>query len=231
MVGLMNVILHGAQSTAADWNQVKSLLSAPTEVPERRGRNGVPLPAGYSLRTEVDDLHAVLDRHERPTLFGHSYGGLIALLAAQERDDLEALVLYEPAIGVNTVTIERFGRALGSGDRDLALEIMVTELAGERAFRDTDPEGWLAAQELLDSTWLELQEVDGYRYEPPKLKVPVTVVVGERTDHLFGPAAREVVSDTGGTLVTLPGEGHIAHVTNPALLAATIEGRSTTMDA
>ncbi len=227
----MNVIVHGAQSTAADWDQVKALLEEPTEVPERRGRNGVPLPADYSLRTEVDDLHAVLDRHRRPVLFGHSYGGLIALLTAQERDDLEALVLYEPAISLDTAVVESFGKALSSGDRDLALEIMVTGLAGESSFRDTDPQGWLEAQELLDTTWHELQAVGSYRYEPPKLRVPVTVVVGERTDHIFGPAAREVVRDTGGTLVTLAGEGHIAQVTNPALLAATIEGRSTTMDA
>ncbi|ANZ37996.1 hypothetical protein BBK82_19975 [Lentzea guizhouensis] len=227
----MNVIVHGAQSDAAAWEPVKALLSEPTEVPERRGRNGVPLPAGYSLRTEVDDLHAVLDRLERTTLIGHSYGGLIALLTAQERDDLEALVLYEPAIGLNTVAVEAFGNALAGGDRDLALEVMVTRIAGERSFRDTDPEGWLAAQEMLETTWEELKQADGYRYAPPKLRVPVTVVVGERTDRIFGPAARDIVLDTGGRLVTLRGEGHIAHVTNPALLAATIEGRSTTLDA
>jgi pimeloyl-ACP methyl ester carboxylesterase len=101
----MNVILHGAQAVATDWDQVKALLG-PTDVPERRGRNGVPLPGDYSLRTEIDDLHAVLDRHERPTLIGHSYGGLIALHAAQERDDLSALVLYEPSLRINSATVE-----------------------------------------------------------------------------------------------------------------------------
>lgn len=224
----MNVIVHGGQNVAADWNQVKALVE-PAEVPERRGRNGVPLPDDYSLRTEVDDLHAVLDRHEQPTLFGHSYGGLIALLAAQERDDLKALVLYDPPLRLDSATIASFGQALDSGDRDLALEIMVTEIAGEHAFRDTDPARWLKAQELLDTTFEELKEIDGYRYQPPKLRVPVTVVVGERTDHIFGPAARELVRDTGGTFVTLKGEGHVAHRTNPELLAATIRAGSTTL--
>lgn len=227
-VGYMNVIVHGGQSVAADWDQVKALLE-PAEVPERRGRNGVPLPSGYSLRTEIDDLHAVLDRHERPTLIGHSYGGLIALMTAQERDDLEALVLYEPPLRLDSATAQSFLQAVDSGDRDLALEIMVTRVAGEHAFRDADPARWLAAQDLLDTTAEEVKEIDGYRYQPPKLQVPVTVIVGERTDHIFGPAARELAEDTGGSFVTLPGEGHVAHRTNPALLAATIRGGSTTL--
>lgn len=226
----MNVILHGAQSVATDWDQVKALLG-PTEVPERRGRNGVPLPDDYSLRTEIDDLHAALDRHEHPTLIGHSYGGLVALMTAQERDDLKALVLYEPSLRINSATVESFQHALRRGDRDLALEIIVTKLAGDPSFRDSDPERWLAAQELLDTSSRELTVVDNYRYEPPKLQVPVTVIVGEHTDHIFGPGARDLVQDTGGTLVVLEGEGHVAHFTNPELLAATIREASTTLDA
>ncbi|MFS8096313.1 alpha/beta hydrolase [Lentzea alba] len=224
----MNVILHGAQSVATDWDQVKALLG-PTDVPERRGRNGVPLPDDYSLRTEIDDLHKALDRHENPTLIGHSYGGLVALMTAQERDDLEALVLYEPSLRINSATVESFQHALKAGDRDLALEIIVTKLAGDPSFRDSDPERWLAAQELLETSSRELTVVDNYRYEPPKLDVPVTVIVGEHTDHIFGPGARDLVRDTGGTFVTLQGEGHVAHFTNPALLAATIRDASTTL--
>lgn len=224
------MILHGAQSVAADWDRVKALLG-PTEVPERRGRNGVPLPDDYSLRTEIDDLHAVLDRHENPTLIGHSYGGLVAMMAAQERDDLKALVLYEPSLRINSVTLESFQHALNRGDRDLALEIIVTKLAGDPSFRDSDPERWIAAQELLDSSSRECAVVDGYRYEPPKLQVPVTVIVGEHTDHIFGPGARDLVRDVGARLVVLEGEGHVAHLTNPELLAATIREASTTLGA
>lgn len=224
----MNVIVHGGQGVAADWDKVKALLE-PAEVPERRGRNGVPLPDDYSLRTEIDDLHEVLDRHERPTLIGHSYGGLIALLTAQERDDLQALVLYDPPLRLDSAVIASVGQALNSGNRDLALEIVVTGIAGEHAFRDADPARWLKAQELLDTTFEELKEIDGYRYRPPALRAPVTVIVGERSDHVFGPAARELAKDTGGAFVTLEGEGHVAHRTNPELLAETIRAGSTTL--
>jgi len=226
----MNVIVHGGQNVAADWDQVRALLE-PAEVPQRRGRGGVPLPDDYSLRTEVDDLHAVLDRHTSPTLIGHSYGGLIALLTAQERDDLKALVLYDPPLRLDSAAIGRFGQALRAGDRDRALEIIVTEISGEHPFRDTNPQRWLEAQDLLDTTFEELKEIDAYRYQPPKLQVPLTVIVGERTDRIFGPAARELVRDTGGTFVTLKGEGHVAHRANPGLLAATIREASATLSA
>ncbi|GLY53523.1 alpha/beta hydrolase [Lentzea sp. NBRC 102530] len=218
----MNVILHGAQSTAADWAPVKALLE-PAETPERRGRNGVPLPAEYSLRTEVDDLHAVLDRHEDTTLIGHSYGGIIALLAAQERTDLRALVLYEPAIGIDPAAVDAYEQALADGDRDLALEIMVVRIAGEPVFRDTAPERWEDAKTMLDTTLRELKAAVAYRYEPPKLDIPVTVIVGEHTDHLFGPAAWDVVRDTGGTLVTIEGAGHVAHLTHPEEFAKIVQ--------
>lgn len=224
----MNVIVHGGQGFAADWDQVKALLG-PTEVPERRGRNGVPLPGDYGLRTEIDDLHGVLDRHENVTLVGHSYGGLIAWLTAQERDDLAALVLYEPVIYLDAAALEALGNALSSGDRDLALEIVVSRISGEKPFRDADPERWLRAQDLLDTTFRELTAAGDYRYQPAKLQVPVTVVVGERTEPFFGPGARDIVRDTSGKLVTLNGEGHLAHRTNPALLAATIREGSTTL--
>jgi hypothetical protein len=42
---------------------------------------------------------------------------------------------------------------------------------------------------------------------PPALRRPVKVIVGERTEPLFGPGARDIVRDTGGTLVVLEGEG------------------------
>ncbi|MEV6239929.1 alpha/beta hydrolase [Lentzea sp. NPDC051838] len=220
----MNVIVHGVQSVSEDWAQVSALLGE-TEVPDRRGRKGVPLPDDYSLRTEIDDLHAVLDRHENPTLIGHSYGGLIALLTARERDDLKALVLYEPALYLAGEILDRIESALREGDRDRALEIVAVEVAGEQPFRVEDPEGWLRAQDLVDTTFRELQQVSFYVHEPAEIKAPLTVILGERTEPYFGRAAR----DAGGELVTLKGEGHVAHVTNPELLAETIRRGSTTL--
>lgn len=221
----MNVIVHGVQSVSEDWAQVAALLG-PTEVPDRRGRKGVPLPDDYSLRTEIDDLHEVLDRHERPTLIGHSYGGLIAMLAARERDDLSAVVLYEPALYLAQDVLDRMGRALANGDRDKALEIVAVAV-GEQPFRDEDPDGWLRAQDLVDVTCRELGQVVAYEHRPAQIDAPVTVILGERTEPIFGRAAR----DAGGELVVLGGEGHIAHVTNPELLAMTIRKGSTTLSA
>ena len=48
----------------------------------RRGNSG-PQGPRYSMDREVDDLHAVADAVGARMLFGHSYGGLIALTAAR----------------------------------------------------------------------------------------------------------------------------------------------------
>jgi pimeloyl-ACP methyl ester carboxylesterase len=90
------VITHGVQTTADHWTRVASLLPGRVVVPNRCGRaDSPPIGSDYELSTEVADLHRVLDTTENPVLVGHSYGGLIALLTAAERDDLSALVLYE----------------------------------------------------------------------------------------------------------------------------------------
>ena len=160
----------GCRAFPADWDQVKALLG-PTEVPERRGRKGCRTagrlqPAHRGRRSTQGARPA----RERPVLIGHSYGGLIALLTAQERNDLKALVLYEPPLSINAATLESVGHALGSGDRDRALEIIAVKIAGMQAFRDADRRsGWLKAQDLLDTTFRELSAVVEYRYEPPKI--------------------------------------------------------------
>lgn len=228
----MNVIVHGVQCVAEDWDEVAKLIG-PSEVPDRRGRKGVPLPDDYSLRTEIDDLHRVLDRRERPVLIGHSYGGLIALEAAKERDDLDHVILYEPAIELRPGVLARIGEALKNNDRDAALALVATEVAGEQPWRE-DVEAWEHALAFIDTTYRELAQVEEYRYAPPTIKAPVTVLLGERSEPLFGAGARAIAEDTGGQLVVLEGEGHIANGTNPGLLASiirTVSDRSSTLSA
>ncbi|WP_394615736.1 alpha/beta fold hydrolase [Lentzea sp. JNUCC 0626] len=76
---------------------------------------------------------------------------------------------------------------------------------------------------MLDTTLHELKAAVAFRYQPPKLDIPVTVIVGEHTDHLFGPAARDIVRDANGTLITIEGAGHVAHLTHPELFAKAVQ--------
>lgn len=69
---------------------------------ERRGR-GVSGPQGprYSVDREVEDLRAVMDAVGARLVFGHSYGGLVALTAARTSAEIDRLAVYEPGVSIN----------------------------------------------------------------------------------------------------------------------------------
>ena len=68
---------------------------------DRRGRGASgPQGPGYSIDDEVEDALAVLDGTGSEIVFGHSYGGSIALRLAQRRR-LAALIAYDPGVSLN----------------------------------------------------------------------------------------------------------------------------------
>ncbi|TDX03913.1 alpha/beta fold hydrolase [Kribbella sp. VKM Ac-2566] len=68
---------------------------------ERRGR-GASAARGpaYSVETDVDDVLAVLEQTGARVVFGHSYGGLVALHVGLRRQ-LDALIAYEPGVSID----------------------------------------------------------------------------------------------------------------------------------
>jgi len=63
------VVVPGMMADAASWRPVTDHLAAPGPVVvlNRRGRaHSGPLGEGYSVRTEIDDLHHVLDPSASP---------------------------------------------------------------------------------------------------------------------------------------------------------------------
>ena len=80
------IIVPGVLSTASDFARLAHWLSREFTVHSmnRRGRAGSgPQGADYSLAKECDDLHAVMKATGAHFVFGHSYGGLIALELAR----------------------------------------------------------------------------------------------------------------------------------------------------
>ncbi|GAA4240866.1 hypothetical protein GCM10022254_67340 [Actinomadura meridiana] len=63
-----------------------------------RGRSG-PQGPGYSVEAEVDDAIAVMEHTGSSLVFGHSYGGLVALHLGL-RKKVAALVVYEPGVSI-----------------------------------------------------------------------------------------------------------------------------------
>jgi pimeloyl-ACP methyl ester carboxylesterase len=79
------LVLGGAWRTSQDYLPLARGLADyfTVDVIDRRGR-GCSGPQGpdYSLERELEDLFAVQAQTQARAIFGHSYGGLIALEAA-----------------------------------------------------------------------------------------------------------------------------------------------------
>src|SRR6266496_6737237 len=97
------VIIHGGARASHHYLRLAEVLSDSYTVylPDRRGRGlSGPKGEGYSIRREVEDLRALLQKTNAHMLFGHSAGGFIALEAAVDLP-IGKLALYEPAVSIN----------------------------------------------------------------------------------------------------------------------------------
>ncbi|MCP3799443.1 alpha/beta hydrolase [Allokutzneria sp. A3M-2-11 16] len=235
--GPVVVIAHGLLATAEHWDSVAKPLAEQgfrVVVGNRRGREpSGALGADYSLATEISDLHLLLDDvGQGAALFGHSYGAWPALHVAAERDDLRSLVLYEPPPGEGKfggAALPKVRAAVERGDLDEAMTILVTEVSpyegqgGVAAYRAT--EMWRSQLALVPAAAEELGVIDAHVPDYPKygsLSVPTTVFVGERSRgrRPFGTATAAVAAAIpGARLIELVGQGHLAHVEAPVLLA------------
>ena len=122
------VVVHGLLRSAQDYGRLATRLAEhfSVAVMDRRGR-GASGPQGpdYSLKTEAHDVAAVVQRTGASLLFGHSYGGAVALQAAAALPQLTALALFEPAVLVDrtieTALLDRLAAALADEDDAQAL--------------------------------------------------------------------------------------------------------------
>jgi pimeloyl-ACP methyl ester carboxylesterase len=128
------VVIGGALSTGRDYVPFARALaqSLAVHVIERRGR-GASGPQGpdYSIDKELEDLFTVQAATGASAVFGHSYGGLIALEAARRSAVFSHVVVYEPGVSVGgSVKLEwmpRYRELLATGDTRGAFASMVRE--------------------------------------------------------------------------------------------------------
>ena len=97
---------------------------------ERRGRGASgPQGAGYSLAREVQDVQAVARAEGAALVFGHSYGGLVALAAAAVDPGLTRCAVYEPAVSIggsfDLSFRGEFMRLLGDGKHVRAMALFL----------------------------------------------------------------------------------------------------------
>ncbi|GAA0608777.1 alpha/beta fold hydrolase [Kutzneria viridogrisea] len=230
------VLVHGAIADATGWRSVVEaiVLPNPVIVVNRRGRPpSGPLGTDYTLRTEVEDLHAVLDALGEPcVLFGHSYGGLIALEVARSRTDLRALVLYEPSVG--PFGADRFADLVSASRRGDLVEVLRTVTLDISGLSQTEvapmlaAEQWPSVRPLVAAVVEEIAAINGHEAvltDWAGVSVPSTLVVGALNEG-SPPFGTDFAILTGvmpaARVVRLAGQGHLAHVTAPHLLASVI---------
>ena len=128
------VLLHGSMETAhSHMGMARSLAGRFTvHLPDRRGRGmSGPYPADSGIRTEVEDLAAVLAQTGASSVFGVSSAGLIVLEAARVLAGIRKVAVYEPALilagTAHTSWLSRYDREMAQGKVAAAL---VTSMAG-----------------------------------------------------------------------------------------------------
>jgi 2-succinyl-6-hydroxy-2,4-cyclohexadiene-1-carboxylate synthase len=229
------VLLHGFSGTHHAWDGVASLLDRERylplalELPGHGQADGWERPISFS--SCVDAVLAAAP--ERFALCGYSMGGRVALhvaLAAPKR--VQRLVLLSSSAGIEDPA-ERDQRRQADGRLADELEAMPFEEFIER---------W-RAQPLFAGEPLEagrLAREDQRRNRPgalaaalrglgtgemqplwdrlAELKMPVTVLAGERDQKFVALGRRMVELLPGGTLLILPG-GHALALENPEAVA------------
>jgi pimeloyl-ACP methyl ester carboxylesterase len=128
------IVIGGALRTGQDYLPLARVLaqSFAVHVVDRRGRGASgPQGPGYSIGKECEDLLAVQAATGATAVFGHSYGGLVALETARRAGVFTQIAVYEPGVSVNgsipASWMPRYRQMLASGDTRGAFACMVRQ--------------------------------------------------------------------------------------------------------
>jgi pimeloyl-ACP methyl ester carboxylesterase len=126
------IIVGGVLSSGSDYLPLAHLLAQHFEVHvmDRRGRaRSGPLRQSHSMDDECADLIAVAESTGATAVFGHSFGGLVALETARRQAAFEQLFIYEPGVPLRGQFrfdwLDGYQQRLESGDRRGAFAWMV----------------------------------------------------------------------------------------------------------
>lgn len=218
------VVVHGTMDRSSSFGRVARQLGDMALVRYDRRGYGRSIGAGVATLDEhVEDLLALVDE-EPVAAFGHSLGGVIALIAASRRPDLVTAVLsYEtptpwaewwparrrpvaPAAGDPADEAERFMRRTVGDD--------IWERLPARTRADRRAEGGALRSDLAGMA-------DGRtQFDPASVTVPVLSATGGQTTWWHRRAAEELAASLpAGELVVIEGAGHGVHLTHPAATA------------
>src|SRR5829696_3307969 len=160
-------------------------------------------------------------------LFGSSWGASCALGAARDLPSLRALVLYEPSLGRRQPpgSLDRMEKRIAAGDYEGALVEMgrAVGLTEEQIAERRAAPNWSQRVATVPTAVRESSIEEDWDWQSENLSaiaVPTLLLTGSETP----PELAEVTSMTaaaipGAHVQVLAGHGHVAHVSEPGLVA------------
>ena len=242
--GEPTLLVTGSGFGPRSWGEFGRLLAARRRVIsyDRRGFTpAAPEPAKH-MRVNAHDAESVLRRAEAVPahVVGWSGGGLVALaLAVEHPSACRSLLLIEPSVhGLSAVTLSALAMTLRATAVKLARDQRAaTDLAYRWtfAYRDEDRNAW----EAMPPEWREgvLLHTDAVAAEqdlevtlryPPRnamrsLDLPVTIVIGERSQPYFHRIARRLSRILPNARThSVSGASHAVHIDAPAEVASLV---------
>lgn len=231
--GAAIVVIPGVMADADAWSAVAENLRGweTVVVMNRRGRHpSGPLPTDYGLPTELRDAEAALaEFSDVRTLFGWSYGGLIALHLANTVA-VPHLVAYEPIMApFGASALPSLREAHENHDLDQTVTVALGQVTGMPdeiiASLRADSELWAGLTGVSAPLYRETRAINDAAApeEFAQKAARIDLIVGERNRGTapYGTTFEDVARRTSrGALHVLPGQAHLAHLEDPAELAA-----------
>lgn len=205
---------------------------------DRRGFGASGDAPGYDIERDFEDVATVVDAVAARTggpvaLFGHSYGANCAMGAAALTNNVHHLVLYEPSLGLRYPpgSIEAVESAVAAGDLDGAVVTMfvdILEMSEEEidAMRASATPSWATRIAAAHTLPRECRVEESWAYRPGQfdaITAPTLLLAGSDTPSDLSKAthaAADAIPDTRTQV--LEGHGHMAHKTDPAMVAAIV---------
>jgi pimeloyl-ACP methyl ester carboxylesterase len=230
------VLVHGTSVDRSSFRLVEPVLAERFTVctVDRRGRGrSGDSKNGYEIEQEFADLAAVVDSLARPAdLFGHSYGATVALGAALLARNLRRLILYEPTPGIAAIAPEFLAKLDALLVRDVREELLRTFMVEFVGFGPEELEQlrasplWAPRVAAAHTIPREIRAEENYEPDPEAfaaLSTPVMLLLGSESPE-WARRGTEIVQSllSNSSVVVLEGQGHVATMTAPELLAGEV---------
>lgn len=241
------VLVHGSWDSHQDWEMVVPILAESFQVLtyDRRGHSQSERPSGPgSIREDVSDLASLIKQLDLAPawIVGNSFGASIALRLASHHPELfRGLIAHEPPLFALLADDQDLAPMLADAQQKLAI-VVERIAAGDDALATEEfvehialgPGSWAQIpfdyqQAMIENapTFLdESRDPEQLTFDLETIKSftkPTLLTRGDQSPPLFRPVVTKLAAALRhAQVVTLPGAGHIPHVTHPAEYVETI---------